>query len=144
MVVDRNRRNRNDVLLSEALCTYPPEDKAAKIFYEFCKNNPEYSLKEIHLRIDEEEEEEDHYGNGGRIRRTVAIYKTRAETDEEFRDRVLREEEEVLSEYYKQIINLIRKLEHDLDLGSSSREYKEKIVRSICRTLEIRMLREGT
>lgn len=106
-MINRNLLPTQDTLLSKSLCCYPPENEAAKIYAQFLSEHPEFSTKDVDMRIDAYEREEDHYGNGGGYDRYVRIYKRRDETPEERDNRVRKEENEVIEKFSKNIGNQI-------------------------------------
>lgn len=102
-MVDRSRRQVEDILYSKMLSCYPFEEYAAKEYINYLKWHPEESPDTVHMRIDSYEREEDHYGNGGGYDRYVRIYKTREETDAEYKNRVSEEEKKEIDIYFRTI-----------------------------------------
>ena len=98
-MVDRNFQHKEDILFSQSLNLYPAENQAAKIFVEWLRAHPEYTSKEVDMRIDSYEREEDHYGNGGGYDQYVRIYKRREETQDEHNARIKQEEDKYYEEY---------------------------------------------
>lgn len=112
----RYRKEIVDVLFSKSLCTCHPENEAAKLFIKWLKEHPEYSVSDVSLRIEAVEEEEDHYGNGGGVYRTMHIVKCRQETDAEYEARTSAEEDAVFDEFADDVEHAVTKLIRELDI----------------------------
>ena len=113
-MVYRNKLYVDDILYSEGLNCYPAENQASKIFIKWLKEHPEYNADDVDLKIDSYEQEEDYYGNGGGCEQYARIYKRREETNEEYKSRIMAEEDIVFEEFngklYKCLHDLIREL----------------------------------
>jgi hypothetical protein len=103
-----------DILHSESLHCYPAESEAAKIFVKWLKEHPDVSPDDVDMYIDSYEREEDHYGNGGGYDRYIKIVKRREETQQEYDDRIKREEgacfEKFGGQVYGNVVELIKDL----------------------------------
>ena len=102
-LISRNKEHVMEVLYSKHLCCYPPENEAAKLFVEWLKKNPEVSPDDVDMKINSVEVEEDYYGNGGGVDNTMIIYKTREETDREYKARIKEQEESAINEFMQKI-----------------------------------------
>ena len=110
----QNYKEVQEVLFTKLLVLYPPENEAAKIYAEFMQKHPELNIKDINMRIDEEEREEDYYGNGGGVDRTLVIYKLRRETDGEYNERSRKERLEIVNRFLEGLNEGIRKFQSDI------------------------------
>lgn len=115
-MVDRNFQHKEDILFSQSLNLYPAENQAAKIFVEWLKEHQEYTSKEVDMRIDSYEREEDYYGNGGGYDRYVRIYKRRKETQDEHNARIRQEEDKYYEEYRNKVRFAITELIRNLNI----------------------------
>ena len=105
-----------EVLHSVRLNTYPYDNQVARDYAKFMKENPQLDVNEVWCKVKCVEGTEDAYGNGGGCDRTLIIYKTRMETENEFN----RRKEEALDDFAKEfdthldsmIKTYIRKLKH--------------------------------
>lgn len=113
-MVDRRKLEIPEILFSKRLNCYPAENQAAKIFSQWLSDNPQYTIKDVNLRIDSYKEEEDYYGNGGGCERIMRIFKTREETQEEYEKRIKSEEEVCFNRFrdavYKDVADLVRRM----------------------------------
>lgn len=114
-MVSRNVMSVRDILHTESLNCYPPENQAAKIFAKWLAGHPEYQISDVDMEIETIEREEDYHGNGGGYDRYVHIFKRREETKEEYDARVKKEENEKFAEFstkvYRCVSDLIRQLD---------------------------------
>lgn len=92
----KDLQTKRDILFSKRLCCYPAVEEAAKEFAKFISEHPEYSVDDVRCFIEETEREEDHYGNGGGVDRTLIIYRERLETQEEYDNRIRVEEDNII------------------------------------------------
>lgn len=140
--VYRGRVEVSDVLYTKSLSCYPPENEAAKIFVDFLEKHPEYSAKDINIRIDSEEIEEDHYGNGGGYERTAVIFKLRNETDKERSDRIHNAEDVLIDAYSYDIRNLTYKLLGKLNVDAIPMEERGQLVERMYKQISVEILKE--
>lgn len=96
--INRFRLTFQEVVFSKSLCTCNWPEEAAKLYMKYLEEHPE-DKDIVKMKIDEHEEEDDYYGNGGGIRRRIVIYKTKEESEEDYKDRINRAEH-VLEEQY--------------------------------------------
>lgn len=113
-MVTRNVMSVKDILHTESLNCYPPENQAAKIFAKWLADHPEYQISDVDMEIESVEREEDYYGNGGGYDRYIHIFKCREETKDEYDARIKKEEDEKITEFstkvYRCVSDLIRQL----------------------------------
>ena len=113
-MVSRNVMSVRDILYTESLNCYPPENQAAKIFAQWLKDHPECQITDVDMEIEAIKREEDYYGNGGGYDRYIRIFKRREETKEEYDARIKKEEDEKIAEFstkvYRCVSDLIREL----------------------------------
>lgn len=142
--VYRGRQEVSDVLYTKSLSCYPPENEAAKIFVDFLEKHPEYSAKDINIRIDSEEIEEDHYGNGGGYEHTAVIFKLRNETDKERSDRIHDDEDILINTYSYDIRNLTYKLLGKLNVDAIPMEERGQLLKRVYKQISVEILKEIT
>ena len=115
-MITRHKIEVKDILHSQLLTLYPPENQAAKIFVEWLKEHPEYSVKDVDMRIDSYERQEDYYGNGGGCTEYVRIFKRREETQEECDARIIEEEKKCLDKFRVTLRKNIGELIQDFNI----------------------------
>ena len=103
------KQNVKEELFRKHLSCWPPENEAAKLYHMFLKEHPEYEDVPIRCMIDSKEREEDHYGNGGGVERTLIIYKEREETDEEYDRRIKECEDQLIDNIVEKISKFLKK-----------------------------------
>lgn len=122
--VNRSRRCVQNVLFSKRLCTYPPENEAARLYVKFLKDN-QYAPEDVEMRIKSEEREENYYGNGGGIENTVEIYQMREESDKEMTARIASEESDVYSFYKSVLESELRLMCYSMGVIATSWDYED-------------------
>ena len=125
--------NKENVLFSKQLCCYPYAPEAAKLYHKFLIEHPEYDNDDIKCKIKEIEEEEDHYGNGGGIRRTLVIYKDVEETDAEYELRIHNIEDDIIKTYSNKLKEILKELNYKLNYMPS----KERVVYEITKYIDM-------
>lgn len=108
MFVQREKREVKDILFTQGLSCYPYQKEAFEIITDYLSKHPDINIKELYIDVDEKEVEEDHYGNGGGIQRTLIISKVREETDAEYENRVKTEENTVFKQHFTRIDDELR------------------------------------
>lgn len=131
----REHKIFNETVFSKRLCLCDYVDEAAKIFVKYLGEHPEESVKTLNMRIDSEEQEEDHYGNGGGWEHTCVIYRNVEETDTECNLRVLNEEEELFDKCAVDVTKAITSTMCDV-YGYSKAEDKTLVEESINRLVD--------
>lgn len=122
----KDLQTKRDILFSKRLCCYPAVEEAAKEFAKFISEHPEYSVDDVRCFIEETEREEDHYGNGGGIDRTLIIYKERLETQEEYNNRIRVEEDNIITRAKGLLCDIFYKIKDmTKELPSDQRVYNE-------------------
>jgi len=96
--VDLSRHSRENILVSETLCTYPCEKEKFSVIQEFLKQHPTRDLKDLNIYVIEQTFPEDYYGNGGDTVRTLIISEFIPESQEEKENRIAEEERSLESE----------------------------------------------
>ena len=133
--VDRDFKKVKVILLTKSLNCYPPEEQAAKIYRAYMNEHEELKGKDVCLKIDSFEREEDHYGNGGGVENILNIFYYREETKEERDARVKKEEEKLIEFYMKNINECVSELKEILMSGLPKHEkgnYKSNLFNKIC------------
>ena len=144
-LISRNKEHVTEVLYSKHLCCYPAENQAAKLFVEWLKNNPEVSPDDVNMKIKSVEREEDYYGNGGGVDNTMIIFKTRKETDREYKARIKEQEELAINEFMQKIhfdvADLIHKYNIYPNLYSDAISAHEKEIEDAIREVVINKIK---
>ena len=144
-MVSRNVHSVEDILYSESLNCHPAENQAAKIFAKWLKEHTEYPLNEIDMRIDSYRQEEDYYGNGGGTDQYVRILKHRKETNDEYNERIKKEESSCFKKFENEVKKQILHLIQDLniypyqvceDIKKKQEEITNEIMKSVHYALE--------
>lgn len=115
-MITRYKIHVTDILYSESLNVSPFESQAAKIFAKWLKENPKYSPDDVDMSIDSYEQEEDHYGQGGGIKKYVRIFKKHKETNSEYKARIAKEESEALDKFRDKLYFIIKDLINDFSI----------------------------
>lgn len=126
----RDCQYKEVVLLREDIDTYPKEEGAARAYARYMNEHPQLNMDDIKLRIESEEVEEDHYGNGGGIYHTAIIYTEVPETKDEIENRVATADKKILEAYATEIGDSIKWLYKTLTAYAPEKDipyYKEKI-----------------
>lgn len=122
----KDLQSKREILFSKRLCCYPAVEEAAKEFAKFISEHPEYSVDDVRCFIEEKEREEDHYGNGGGIDRTLIIYKERLETQDEYNARIRVEEDNIITRAKGLLCDIFYKIKGmTKELPSDQRVYNE-------------------
>lgn len=104
----RNCQYKEIVLRREDISTYPKEEGAARVYARYMNEHPQLDMDDIKLRIESEEVEEDHYGNGGGVYHTAIIYTEASETKDEIENRVAAADKKILEAYAAEIGDSIK------------------------------------
>ena len=131
----REHKIFTETVFSKSLCLCDYVDEAAKIFVKYLEEHPEESVKTLNMRIDSEEQEEDHYGNGGGWEHTCVIYRKVEETDTECNLRVLNEEEGIFDKGAEEIVAAVHRTISDV-YGYFKNEDKTLVEESINRLFD--------
>lgn len=127
MFVQRRKIEVKDILFTQGLSCYPYQKEAFEIVTDYLNKHPDLNMKDLDINVDEKEIEEDHYGNGGGIRRTLIISKVREETDAEYENRIKTEENAVFKRHLERIEDELKFMLRALDFDIKPADAKELV-----------------
>lgn len=96
-----------EVLYTKRLTMHPYENQMAKEYARFMQGHPDLSEDDVRCKVDCQEVEEDHYGNGGGIDRTLVIYTEREESDKEYNERMNNKMGNLTAEFEHELSELV-------------------------------------
>lgn len=115
-----------EILHREFVSCTPYEECAAKKFHKYLKDHPELDEDEVRMYVDSKENEEDHYGHGGGVTRTLVIYRWREETQEEIQKRIDNRDLKVMQQFNDDFGKVFKSLQRNCE-GIHEKESIEKI-----------------
>lgn len=118
-----------EILHKEFVSCTPYEECVAKKFHKYLKDHPELDEDEVRMYVDSKENEEDHYGHGGGVIRTLVIYRWREETQEEIQKRIDDRDLKVMQQFNDDFGKVFKSLQRNCE-GIHEKESIEKIYNS--------------
>ena len=143
LYIYRERHDKEVVLYSKLLVLCNHEEEAAKLFYKWMQEHPDYDMNEIHFRIDTVVEEEDHYGHFGGTNYYLKIYRNDKESDAEYQSRIKNLEERAERTYDRFLNELTNEFLLVMLPGLSNeekKEYKKRLAETYTKKLKNQIL----
>ena len=104
-----------EILHREFVSCIPYEECAAKKYHKYLKEHPELNEDDIRMYVDSQEDEEDYYGHGGGVTRTLVIYRWREETQEEINERINERDQKVIDQFNKDFGKVFKSLQKNCE-----------------------------